>query len=124
MEIMDRDSFEDVYHASVIEILQEREGDGKAEQPDDAEQLQAGQHAGQGYDRMEPHLMAHDLGLDDVADHGDDEVEDQKPDAVEKVSCDQRDHRPWDHDASGAKNRKNIENGDAHSDQNGIRHAQ
>ena len=64
--------------------------------------------------------MSHDLGLDDVADDRDGQVEEEQTDAQLPVPQKEADDSPWDHDPAGSQNRKDIENRDTDGDEYGV----
>ena len=47
---------------------EQRQADGKAEEPQDPEQLGAHEHAGEGHHGMKANLAAHDFRFNDIAD--------------------------------------------------------
>ena len=67
---------------------------------------------------MQADLCPHDPGLDDIADDGNDDVQHQQRQSPGKITAQRGENDPGDHDASGAQNGENIENGDQQSRQN------
>ena len=70
-----------------------------------------------------PICAPHDPGLDDVADDGDDDVQNQQCEGVGKISAQRGENDPGDHDTSGAQNGENVENSDQRRHQNRTVHA-
>ena len=72
---------------------------------------------------MEADLLAHDPGLDDVADDGDDDVHHQQGQGPSHVAAQGGEDGPGDHDAAGAQHRQDVENGDQQGHQQRPLHA-
>ena len=63
----------------IIQMPEQRQADGKAEQPQDPEQLGAHEHAGEGHHGMKANLAAHDFRFNDIADDRYDKIYGQQP---------------------------------------------
>ena len=107
----------------VVEVAEQGQKDRQAEQARHAEKMGAHKHAHQRQHRMQADLLAHDPGLDDVADDSDDHIHHQQRQRPGEVPLQRREDHPGDHDAAGAQHGENVENGDQQSHQHGPLHA-
>ena len=107
----------------IIQMPEQRQADGKAEQPQDPEQLGAHEHAGEGHHGMKANLAAHDFRFNDIADDRYDKIYGQQPCGQGVIALERGKDGPGNHDAPGSKYRQHIKYGYEECNQQGAIHA-